>query len=140
MNGVRGRVAGVLGLVLLIALGCAGDGTRIPGQMMGSGTTLATLQTDIFTPFCSPCHQPGGIGPMPLDNEAATFLSLVDEDSLGIPSLKRVLPFKPEQSYLVWKIEGRMCIVGDPMPLGGPMLSQDRIDEIRDWIDGGALP
>ena len=61
-------------------------------------------------------------------------------DSIEIPSLKRVLRFNSELSYVVWKIEGRQGIVGDPMPLGGPMLSQDRIDAIRDWIDSGAPP
>jgi mono/diheme cytochrome c family protein len=122
-------------------LGCPGDGSRIPGTMgPAPGTTLAALQAGIFTPICSPCHQPGGIGPMPLDSEAASFASLVDVDSLEITTLKRVAPGDAENSYLVWKIEGRPTIVGSPMPLGGPMLGQAEIDMIRDWIDSGAQP
>ncbi len=133
--------AGILVFAVGIALaGCAEDGSRIPPPMTGGGTTLSMLQTDVFTPWCSACHQPGGIGPMPLDNEAATFANLVDVDSIGIPTLKRVVPFDSENSYLVWKIEGRPTISGSPMPLGGPMLTQDQIDDVRDWIDSGALP
>ena len=139
---MRSRFGGNFGIVAVCVAfaACAEDGSRIPPPMMGGGTTLATLQTDVFTPWCSPCHQPGGIGPMPLDNEAATFANLVDVDSIGIPTLKRVVPFDSENSYLVWKIEGRPTIAGSPMPLGGPMLTQDQIDNVRDWIDSGALP
>jgi hypothetical protein len=128
-------------IALACALGCPGDGSRIP-DMLGPppATTLAALQNDIFTPICAPCHQPGGIGPMPLDSEAATFANLVDVDSLELPAIKRVAPGDSENSYLVWKIEARPTILFDPMPLGGPMLSQVEIDMIRDWIDAGALP
>jgi len=122
-------------------LGCPGDGSLIPDMMDPmTGTTLASLQNDIFTPICAPCHQPGGIGPMPLDNEANTFASLVDVDSIEIPTIKRVARGNSEDSYLVWKIEARPTILFDPMPLGGPMLSQAEIDSIRDWIDSGAPP
>ena len=135
------RVSWVGALVASVAVvGCAGDGSRIPGPVTGGGTTLATLQTDVFTPWCSACHQPGGIGPMPLDNEAATFANLVGVDSIEIATLKRVEPFDSENSYLVWKIENRPNIVGGAMPLGGPLLTQDQIDAIREWIDDGALP
>lgn len=123
------------------AIGCPGDGSRIPGVMAPPpGTSLATIQAGIFTPLCAPCHQPGGIGPMPLDSEAASFASLVDVDSIEIITLKRVAPGDSENSYLVWKVEGRPTIVGDRMPLFGPMLSQAEIDMIRSWIDSGALP
>lgn len=77
---------------------------------------------------------------MPLDSEAASFASLVDVDSIEIITLKRVAPGDSENSYLVWKVEGRPTIVGGRMPLGGPMLSQAEIDMIRDWIDSGAQP
>ncbi len=135
------RAAAIVLLSLGAVLGCPGDGSRIPGAMMSPpATTLASIQNSIFTPKCAPCHQPGGIGPMPLDSEAASRANLVDVFSIEITSLKRVAPGDSENSYLVWKIEARPTILFDPMPLGGPMLSQAEIDMIRDWIDAGALP
>ncbi len=140
---MKTRALTVLALfAVACALGCPGDGSRIPGLIdPAPGTSLATLQNGIFTPKCSTgCHEPGGIGPMPLDSEAASFASLVDVDSIEIITLTRVAPGDSENSYLVWKVEGRPTIVGGRMPLGGPMLSQAEIDMIRDWIDSGAQP
>ena len=132
----------VLFAAVLALAGCAGDGSALPMGMGGpTGPTLASLQTSIFTPFCAACHRPGGIGPMPLDTEAATIASLVGVDSLGIPGLPRVDPIgDPDNSYLIWKLEGRPGIVGSPMPLGAPMLSPDQINDIADWIREGAMP
>jgi len=107
----------------------------------GLRPTLASLQANIFSPTCAPgCHEIGGIGPMPLDNETATYSSLVGTTSLELPPLLRVTPFDPEQSYIVWKIEGRPTIVGGQMPLFGTPLTQDKIDAIIGWIERGAPP
>lgn len=137
-----------LWLALALAVGsasCAGDGSALggvlePGDGEDDAPTLSQLQTDIFTPFCSPCHQPGGIGPMPLDTLQASFDNLVGVESVEIAGLLRVAPGDPEMSYLVWKVEGRPTIVGDPMPLGGPMLAAEQIEAIVAWIAAGAEP
>ena len=52
----------------------------------------------------------------------------------------RVARGLPDESYLVWKIEGNPDIVGVQMPFGGPMLPQGEIDAIRTWIANGACP
>ena len=132
----------VLVAAVLALAGCAGDGSALPMGMAGpTGPTLASLQTSIFTPLCAACHRPGGIGPMPLDTEAATIGSLVGVDSLGRPGVPRVDPGNPDNSYLIWKLEPRLPdIVGAPMPLGAPSLSPDQINDIADWIRDGAMP
>ena len=132
---------------LLLMVGCAGDGSDLVETVLEpvddpavDAPTLQFLQDTVFTPICSPCHTPGGIGPMPLDTAAVSHANLVDVFSIEIPGLLRVDPGDPEVSYLVWKVEARPEIAGSPMPLGGPMLSADEIEAIRDWIANGALP
>ena len=83
--------------------------------------TLATIQAATFSPKCGfpGCHAPGGIGAMPLDSVENSHASLVGRDQLGVPSveileLARVLPGDPEQSYLIWKLDGGYVAASDP--------------------------
>jgi hypothetical protein len=55
-----------------------------------------------------------------------------------VPSILRVAPGDPDNSYLIQKLEGTAS-VGVQMPEGGPPLPQDRIDVIRQWISDGAI-
>jgi len=55
-----------------------------------------------------------------------------------VPTLLRVEPGNPDDSYLVQKIEGTAS-VGAQMPLGGPALSDEQVAAIRQWITDGAL-
>ena len=64
-----------------------------------------------------------------------------------IPRLLRIKPGKPNDSYLVQKIEGTPGIAGLQEPPGCPgpplngaqCLSADDISAIRQWITEGAL-
>ena len=138
------RRIGLIALAGLSALGCAGDGSLLEGMMGGGGgpePTLAFIQANVFTPKCTgPCHVPGGIGVMPLHTEEVSFNNLVNVFSVEINSLLRVERFNPDDSYLVWKIEGNPGIVASQMPLGGPPLEPEEIALIREWIDLGAEP
>ena len=133
--------AALLALFLVLtAVGCPGDGSRLE-DMMGTGgpePTLAWIQANVFTPKCTACHVPGGIGLMPLHTEQVSFDNLVNVFAVEINTLLRVEPFAPDDSYLVWKIEGRVGIIGDQMPLGGPPLEPEEIALIREWIQRGA--
>ncbi len=104
--------------------------------------TLLSLQTTVFGPRCSGCHNgatPGMLpGAMDLTSATATFGSVVGVASLEAPALQRVKAADPDNSYLVQKIEGAATIVGDRMPVGGPFLDQPTIDAIRLWISAGA--
>ena len=108
-----------------------------------SGPTLDALQTSVFAPNCavSGCHT-GPVGNnlpagMDLSTADASFASLVGVASLQQPTLSRVAVGDPDNSYLVQKIEGTAGS-GQRMPLGGGVLDQAVIDDLRLWIANGA--
>lgn len=105
--------------------------------------TFSQIQQNIFTPKCAVpgCHiGPSNQLPGSMDlQEGNAYGNIVDVPSEEIPSLLRVNPGQPDSSYIVWKIEGRSGIVGQRMPRGGPPLSQDEINAIRNWIQEGAM-
>ena len=111
---------------------------------VGPAVTLTQLQTQVFTPLCSGCHngsQPAG-GPLPGSQNLTagnTFRNVVGVASIEQPGLLRVKPNDPDNSYLIHKVEGAAGITGVQMPFGGPPLSQATIDQIRAWISAGAL-
>jgi uncharacterized protein (TIGR03118 family) len=111
---------------------------------VGPAVTLTQLQTQVFTPLCSGCHngsQPAG-GALPGSQNLTagnTFSNLVGVASIEQPGLMRVKPNDPDNSYLIHKVEGTAGITGAQMPFGGPALSQATIDQIRAWISSGAL-
>jgi uncharacterized protein (TIGR03118 family) len=102
--------------------------------------TLTQLQTSIFTPICSVCHTGAGSslpGSMNLTAGHA-FASLVGVASVEQPSVLRVKPGDPANSYIIRKLEGAAGITGQRMPLGGPYLDQATIDQVQAWISAGA--
>jgi hypothetical protein len=133
--------------------GCAGNGHGLNsnGQPIGSnpgggssgGTGSVTadfqsIQDNVFTPICSPCHS-GASAPQGLMLDAAhSYNLLVGVKSSEVPTLDRVQPGQPDQSYIVLKIEGAAGIVGSQMPLHETPLPQTTINAIRQWITNGA--
>ena len=94
---------------------------------------------DIFTSRCIGCHS-GGAPPQGLHLDAAnSFDEIVDVPSNEVPSLKRVDPGDPDNSYLVQKVEGTAA-VGSRMPLNATPLTEEEIALIRRWISEGANP
>jgi hypothetical protein len=68
------------------------------------------------------------------------FLNIVAVRSNEVPNLLRINPEFPEKSYLLQKIEQEKLLIGGQMPLGGPPLSREQIEIIRQWISAGAPP
>ncbi|MFC2157933.1 DUF5777 family beta-barrel protein [Acidobacteriota bacterium] len=65
------------------------------------------------------------------------FMSdLVDVRSKQLPSMKRVDPGHPQNSYLLMKLRGDKKIQGYRMPFGRDPLSPDMITFIEKWIRG----
>lgn len=108
-------------------------------NVVESTVTLAQLQTSIFTPLCSRCHNGSDDGfqnRLNLANTNASYNSMVGIASETEPGL-RVQPFNPASSYLVRKLEGSQS-VGEQMPPEG-LLDQTTVDQVRTWIQAGAL-
>jgi hypothetical protein len=104
------------------------------------GANFSEIQAQLFTPTCavSGCHT-GAAAPQGLRlDEAGSYGLLVDVASTEVPSILRVAPGDPDNSYLIQKLEGTAS-VGEQMPLGGPALPQASIDVIRQWITDGAI-
>jgi hypothetical protein len=71
---------------------------------------------------CSTCHQPGGIGPMPLTSyeQVKGFSPMIRE----VIRTHRMPPFEPDETVGQWKDDGR--------------LSPDQMKTLVHWIDAGA--
>lgn len=104
--------------------------------------TLGQIQTQVFGPTCSGCHSGPTSNSLPsgmnLSSAGESFAALVNVPSLQQGMLNRVEPGDPDSSYLIRKLEGGPDISGSRMPVGGPFLSQEMMDMIRQWISDGA--
>jgi len=102
-----------------------------------SPATLTQVQAQIFSVSCavSGCHR-GGSPPQGLNLEPGnTYEDTVNFPALEDPSLFRIQPGSPDQSYLWLKVNG---LAGTRMPLGRPKLSDDLLALLRSWIESGA--
>ena len=84
----------------------------------------------------SSCHGSAQSAGMDLRTGAA-YLNLVNVNSTESGAL-RVAPGDAQNSYIVIKVEGRQS-VGSRMPLNLPPLDNIDIQNIRNWINQGAL-
>ena len=145
----RGGVA--LGVALLAACAGNGEGLDANGRPLVPGgaappplsADFESIQENIFTPICSVCHA-GGSAPQGLRLDAAdSYNLLVGVPSTEVPSILRVKPGDPDNSYIIQKLEGHAA-VGAQMPFGcptsQPCLSTSTIAFIRQWITDGAPP
>ena len=147
-NSMFGVITAAFAATALLLAGCAGNGQGLdangqplqPGSS-GSGPLTAefdSIQAHVFTPICTVCHI-GASAPHGLHLDAASSYNLlVGVPSDEVPSLLRVKPGDPSNSYVIQKLEGHAA-VGERMPLGGPYLADDVIAVIRQWITDGAM-
>jgi len=103
----------------------------------------------IFSAMCMSCHTgvpttavPPATTTLPgsqnLTTAAASYKALVGVPSLEVPTVLRVAPGNPANSYLIMKLQGGVGIQGKQMPLGGPFLSPAQINMVAQWITAGA--
>lgn len=162
-------------LALLALSACGGDdgGTQTPAPKV-YGTTLTAIRKETLKPSCvfMPCHSDMGksiAGGMSFEdnysNEQIRALLLAPSKAFPNDGIIRVVPGKPDESFLMHKLEGyvdgfkgRACdslpqVTGEscpdkkgpcsaclsPMPLSNGVLDQGARDAIRTWIEKGAL-
>jgi hypothetical protein len=140
-------------LCAIIIAACAGNGEGldangrplVPGgdSALPLSDDFESLQENIFTPICSVCHA-GATAPQGLRLDAAnSYNLLVAVPSTEVPSILRVKPGDPDNSYIIQKLEGHAA-VGAQMPFGcptsQPCLSTSTIAFVREWITNGAAP
>lgn len=116
-----------------------GDGTGLP-PLGPLGPNFSSIQANVFTPTCATtgCHF-GAVAPQGLRlDDANSYALLVGVASMEEPSVLRVAPGDPNNSYLIQKIEGTAA-TGQQMPFNAPALPQATIDVIRQWISDGAI-
>lgn len=146
----RRRLAAV-GLFSAWLCGCSGSGAGLDsnGQpVMGSSpgssggpvplsADFDSIQANVFTPICSVCHA-GATAPQGLRLDAAhSYSLLVNIPSTEVPSVLRVKPSDPNNSYIIQKLEGHAA-VGAQMPFGETPLPASTIAFIAQWITDGA--
>jgi hypothetical protein len=138
----------MVALLAAAATGCAGNGNGLdangnPVTPGSGGTTPLTadfqsIQDNVFTPICTKCHIGAG-APQGLQLDAAhSYALLVSVPSSEQPTVLRVAPGDPDNSYIIRKLQNTGGISGAQMPLGGPYLPQSTIDVIKQWITAGA--
>jgi hypothetical protein len=143
------------GVALSVALlaACAGNGEGLDANgrpLVPGGSAppplsadFESIQENIFTPICSVCHA-GASAPEGLRLDAAnSYNLLVGVPSTEVPSLMRVKPGDPVNSYIIQKLQGHAA-VGAQMPFGcpttQPCLTATQIGFIQQWITNGAPP
>lgn len=142
------QAALVFACVALVA-GCAGDGpasspSPTPGstQTPGTGPTIDAVQNQIFNVYCltSGCHNAADNQAMLNLEPGASWSNLVNVEATEAaePGQLLVQPFAPDNSFLITKLVDPMG-QGSRMPQGGPFLSENQINMVREWILGGAL-
>ncbi len=100
--------------------------------------SLSLIQNTIFTPRCTngACHGSGESGELGL-LPGQSYGNLVSVES-RLDGVMRVVPFQPDASLLIDKLENASPAIGVQMPLTGQLLQQEQIDLIRAWINEGA--
>ncbi|MEJ2088657.1 MAG: CHRD domain-containing protein [Gammaproteobacteria bacterium] len=112
-------------------------GDFIASFTLDSAPTFTQVQA-VFTQNCalSGCH--GGATPQEGMNlsQGQAYANIVNVQSNQMPSLDRIEPNDPDNSYLIHKIEGTGLL--QRMPAGGSPLPAATIQLIRDWTAAGA--
>ncbi|HMB41360.1 MAG TPA: cytochrome c [Balneolaceae bacterium] len=101
------------------------------GDEIGSEPVFTNIQA-IFEQNCASCHIGSSTNGVRLDSYENVIESVGDQYGTNV-----VQPGDADNSPLVDKIEPNPQF-GNRMPQGGPFLSQERIDQIRSWINQGA--
>lgn len=131
----------VISLSFILMTACSDGGSTAPNNNddnnnnndneIGMEPTFTNVQA-IFNQNCGSCHIGGSESGVRLDSYENVINSVGDQYGTEV-----VQPDNADGSPLIDKIEPNPQF-GSRMPEGGPFLSSDRIDQIREWINQGA--
>lgn len=139
-------------LVVPVLLAAAGCDTAVHHVEVSEACLEATghsdyawLRDNVFQPSCASfvsCHMgsrpPGGLNLQ----TARAYAQLVGVPATSISGWQRVVPFRPQESYLLVKL-GVITNVdlgkdGTYMPPNSPLICQEKLDAVQRWIASGA--
>ena len=122
-------------LMLLLAAGCTTDDVINPPDVSGPLATFPDLQYKVFSSCATiNCHS-SNTKKANLDlTDANSYTYLYNRASTLYPQLKRVVPYKPEESVLMGFLRGQFT---PQMPMNGS-LPHATVDSIESWIRKGA--
>lgn len=132
-------------LLPALALSLEGCFSEHPNLPAGGEVSFAGDVEPIFAGSCafSGCHAGANANPAakPMVLSAGqAYDNIVGVSAAELPTMQRVRPGQPDQSYLIHKLQGTHLSVGGSgaqMPLGTP-LAPATIDVIRRWVADGA--
>lgn len=130
----------------LLFCGCDERLRDIAGPTPDLQPTFSSIQREIFSATdaagraaCTGCHNATRFAGSLNLADASAYAQLVNVPSSGKRDAIRVVPGRPDDSYLIHKIEGTPGIVGQRMPrTNGPFLTSGQVLIIRRWIQLGA--
>jgi mono/diheme cytochrome c family protein len=127
--------------MLLALAACSSEPSGEPDAQPAQTSAYQAQIAPLFRQKCATCHLTGQeAGKMQMTPDQA-IASIVNVKADGAPALIRVVPGKPDESYLIMKLEGTHLEkggIGATMPFGQPPLSPAEIADIRKWIADGA--
>jgi hypothetical protein len=132
------RLAFILTVAILTGA-CGESHTTTQQTTVSTSATFSRIQFEIFNQSCAvtschdtATHQSG------LDLSVGnSYVQIVNIAAVEMPSLKRVAPYDPTNSFLFQKMNSTTN-VGVQMPPGASPLSTDQLNLVRDWILSGA--
>ena len=139
---------GLLSAVIALALAACSGGGEAGGEGASGAEPVAAsvYQTEIaplLANACATCHLTGTEAGNLIMVPGRAIESLVNVASVENGDLMRVVPGKPDESYLIMKLEGTHIAAGGAgaiMPFGAPPLPAEEIAKVRRWIAEGAKP
>jgi len=118
-------------ILILFYFGCDDSTTEIErNEIPDSNVSFSKHIQPIFNIKCVNCH---GVGITEAGLDLTTWSGTVADPSI-------VFPGQPENSRLVWSIEGNPAVA--PMPPPGSSyipLTQKQVQGVKTWIKEGAL-
>ncbi len=136
-------VVAVITAAGLLTCGPACDG--LSGPTVPDAPRPVSFSQDvqpILTTACAGCHSPGGLADLfgieMFLREGEAYDAIVNKTSVFRSDLTLVVPGDSAASLFYLKVASDTPPIGDRMPRSAPVLTDEELATIRDWIDEGA--